>query len=287
MPPSCRIATLALLALVACAGEIETTDADLTIEQADADGLRGTLVVDSETIAVESSVANGVRTTAVTGAGAAYAVWRMALDTHEIVGEFGGVSFGRPEDHDADMDPAVWQPLAESRTGEVLEAVSAGAQGFLDGHGFPEVEDELTGLSKMAGYLRDMADLPPLPPTSDIAYRYLACDYTHGTYEVDLLFNSNADDETTCWVQSSAWTYRPETYCSRLYSVSLYSNTYGLIGTNTCDGDVCYRAIVVQPQGLGKSKNTFCRHSKHWDTYVPATWLYKCETPGSDCDSEN
>ena len=144
------------------------SDGDLEYEVGEAGDLVGTVVMPSgERVRVGSSADQTARTTRVVGEdGTVHLDWEMNLEDDEIIGAMGGQSFGRFEDYETDEDLALWRSIADSETGQVLEAVSSAAGAELAAASYPAAGlASLEALAAASSYLEDMASPPD--PTLD------------------------------------------------------------------------------------------------------------------------
>ncbi len=240
--------------LAACAGmtdDADETASGLEIQSADpAAGLRATLLVDGEEIAVTVTDRDGVRDTSVTGAdGTSYAVWHTRLADLDTTGSYGDRTFGRVEDADSDGDSAAWADLAASRVGHVLRAVSSAAAEAADGAP-AGTSERLTTVGQIHSSLAMLARDP-----EEAAYN--GCWFGYGYYD-EWAYCSDTG------IIVGAQTARPSSSCTRDYYVSIHrdSDWLWICGDGTADGE-WGRAVCARTPGFGGFRSY---SSKHWDS---------------------
>lgn len=240
-------------------------------------GLRGRLVVDGETIALESTDVGGVRvSTVVSEQGTVHARWEMKIENYEISGTMGGRRFGYAgETEESDSDPSLWQVVADSRTGEVLRALSQAAASQLELGGDGGAEPHLLAFSRMASYLGQMAGEVDLDVDLDLATPNVdpACAFTKAYYGVYAACYASGGVQ---YVYSDAVTYAPRSSCERNYYVTLSNNAGVVLDSDTCDGPGCENDSELSGDGANAQHSysgardgiTYVRRGKHWDAFV-------------------
>ena len=251
-------------------GEVESGGEGgvLEVEAADpASGVRASLVLDGETILVESKTADGVRTSAVVGEdGTSYALWTTKVADMDTHGTYGAQTFGRFEDAETDMDIELWQPIASSRVGAVLDAVSGAAAAVRDAATYPDVAAELDTLTMMGPGLRSMAKLRD---GSGEIEQGTECNYWNGSMWLSVC-GWTLDHAAT------AFTGRPYGWCTRRYYVAIYHSTGQFITSASCAGAECNSWNGIR-RGF-YSYTCACYLSKHWDGLNPGlpSWRSDC-----------
>jgi hypothetical protein len=241
----------------AATGEVESVAGDgaLQIEVASAaEGVRASMLLDGETILVESRAADGVRATSVTGEdGTPYARWTTRLTDLDTEGSYGEQSFGRVADAATDMDLELWAPIAASRVGEVLDAVSQGAAAARAAGSWPEAAAELDTLAAIGPSLQGMAR--PRDGSGEVE-QGTECNY----------WNAAGWLSVCGWTldhAATAFTGRPYGHCTRRYYAAIYHSTGQFITSGSCAGAECN---AWNGKRLGFYSYTCgCYLSKHWD----------------------
>jgi hypothetical protein len=252
--------TTAVIAGTACSVGETSPESELAIEAADPDtGITARIQVGNEAIRVESHLADNVREILVEG-DIVYAAWRITLPDTDITGSFAGQPFGTAETAESDQDPEHWRGLRDSRTGEVLAAVSLAA---LTPPEDARLAEHLEPLTHLRGYLDDLS-APPRPEgvialACDMVVTHLAnksCGLPLGIYQCEYTWDARTNTVSTCGGNN----------CVQLY------NNGSLVSSQCSTGRAAVSDYVKDNYGQGRH----CRKSKHWTTYRAARWVERC-----------
>jgi hypothetical protein len=244
----------------ACSGAPEgTVGTDALEPTTDAHGaVHETIDLDGERIHYAVAEQNGLRIVRVTDEdGTVYGSWTTELDGEGMVGTFGGLSFGeglQPEGTPTDeSDPAPWRAVLDSRTGDVLRAVSDDARVLAanaDGEPSSKSLEAVADLYPLLSALAEV-DLPDIPEQTGVCSMAIAMYHSHwktvGAYSCNMYHTGTTSRD--------AWS------CDMPLYLQFYSS-----GLSAVTGVYSGNPSVTQTHVRVVSKNytTSCRYTKHW-----------------------